>query len=450
MGASARHLHLVLLPGQALGLKKLFEEQRRHLFLVGGVGGGKTRFVAQAATMLAYANPPGVPGLAISPTFGMMADVLEPTLEEFWEENDIPFRHEKGRRIYILPETGSVIRCRSADRWRRLVGSNIGWAVWDEVCYTTEGERVLKVVQARIRHPRAAHRALVGATTPNGFDFLYERVADPNRPKEWEEGYAYVHASTRDNSFVLDADPRFVNRLEESYDPELAQQEIDGLFVNIGMGGRPYYPFDRNVHLKANDYDPKLPLSLYCDFNVDPMTWGVLQDPGRGRGRVRVIDEIAAAVQTEVACKEFIRRYPQGVGTVKVYGDASGNSRKTTGQADWEVIRQMLKVAPHVGSGNPPVLDRIAAVNARLKNAKGEIGMEIHPTKCPELVKDLEQCRFLKGTRELDKSDRKRTHSSDGLGYWAHWEYPVRAAADEAPQRQRLIERLRAKRRRRV
>src|SRR3546814_15888471 len=82
-------------------------DQVPRVFLVGGVGGGKTKFLAIAATLLAYANP-GCRGGAWSPTYGMLADILEPTFEEFWEEHEIRSEERRVGKACVRP-------CRS--RW---------------------------------------------------------------------------------------------------------------------------------------------------------------------------------------------------------------------------------------------------------------------------------------------------------------------------------------------
>ena len=76
-----------------------------------------------------------------------------------------------------------------------------------------------------------------------------------------------------------------------------------------------------------------------------------------------------------------------------------------------------------VPSSNPPVRDRITLVNARLRNAEGEIGMYVSP-KCKELIKDFEEVSYRADTTLIDKGrDPRRTHLSDALGYliWQEW-----------------------------
>jgi hypothetical protein len=70
-----------------------------------------------------------------------------------------------------------------------------------------------------------------------------------------------------------------------------------------------------------------------------------------------------------------------------------------------------------VPKANPPVRDRVAMVNARLRNARDEVQLLVDP-QCKELIDDLEQVSYHEDSMQIDKDkDRKRTHLSDALGY---------------------------------
>lgn len=201
----------------------------------------------------------------------------------------------------------------------------------------------------------------------------------------------------------------------------------------------PVYSFDRAVHVRDDlALDTHLPLALCCDFNVDPMVWLVGQHL---RGEVRFVDEIAipGGATTEAAVREFLRRYPEWISGVVIYGDASGSARKTSAsQTDYTIIRDALtKRFPSyrstVPGANPPVSDRVNAVNGRLRAANGETHLVIH-ARCKELIADLARVSWKPGTRDIDKSDRKRTHASDAAGYFVVTEYPVRSQSQPFPK----------------
>jgi hypothetical protein len=157
------------------------------------------------------------------------------------------------------------------------------------------------------------------------------------------------------------------------------------------------------------------------DFNVEPMCSVVAQVKD---GFVTVLDEIVLARATTFdACQEFMTRFKGHTAGVRVYADATGARRQTTGLSDVEIVRSALRgsafgeVLFKVPKSNPAVKDRVNLMNAKLEAASGEAMMRIDP-KCKELIQDLEQVSFLEGTSVIDKDkDPKRSHVSDALGY---------------------------------
>ncbi len=74
-------------------------------------------------------------------------------------------------------------------------------------------------------------------------------------------------------------------------------------------------------------------------------------------------------------------------------------------------------------------------MNAKLKNAAGDIYMRISP-RCKELIKDLEQVTYKAESTVMDKDrDPKRTHLSDALGYLIFQENRTQVRFGEQPRR---------------
>ena len=74
-----------------------------------------------------------------------------------------------------------------------------------------------------------------------------------------------------------------------------------------------------------------------------------------------------------------------------------------------------LKVKPV----SPRITDSVNAVNKAF-----EKDIIIDP-RCKGLITDLEQTANKPGTRDIDKSDKNRTHYSDGLRYFIDFEMPI-------------------------
>lgn len=185
----------------------------------------------------------------------------------------------------------------------------------------------------------------------------------------------------------------------------------------------PVYEFerDRNVDALRARIRSHLPIELGCDFNVDPMVWTVGQHEG---DEIWTSDEIVVegGATTKEACLEFIKRYPDAV-SVSIYGDSTGNRRGTRSRkSDYDVIKRVLGPAYpgrlhfYVPKANPPVQTRVDAVNAKLISATGLVSGFIHP-RCYRLIEDRSRVSWKPGTRDIDKSNRSRTHASDSDDY---------------------------------
>ena len=120
-----------------------------------------------------------------------------------------------------------------------------------------------------------------------------------------------------------------------------------------------------------------------------------------------------------------VRRYPHR--RMDAYPDARGGNRSTNAsQTDVQILESygMSNQSPRA---NPPVRDRVAAVQALLENGKGQIRLQVSET-CKRVIECLElQCYTDKG--EPDK-DAGFDHMNDALGYLIWREFnPLHAGA---------------------
>jgi hypothetical protein len=343
----------------------------------------------------------------------MLRDSTMAALLETLNDNGIPFELNKADYVVSMRETGSKILLRAVDEFERLRGTNLAWFGLDELTYTREGAWLR--LEGRLRDPRATRRCGFAVWTPKGFDWVHRKfVSNP------VEGYESVQARPFENRFLLAQVPDFYERLRGSYDENFYRQEVLGDYLNV-RGGLVYHAFSREGNVRRMEVDPARPLVWALDFNVDPMC-SVIAQVERG-GEVSVLDEIALRrATTEQACEEFEKRFGLPRAGVVVYGDASGASMNTTGHSDYQVIREyfatrLAGVVYKIPKANPAVRERVSLVNARLRNARGDVQLYVDP-RCKELIDDFEQVSYEEESTQIDKDkDRKRTHLSDALGY---------------------------------
>ncbi|MEM3434272.1 MAG: phage terminase large subunit [Candidatus Methanomethyliaceae archaeon] len=427
-GERLRTIQYVPLPSQA----RFHRSTARFKGYSGPVGSGKSQALCQEAIKLSYVNP-GRTGLIGAPTYPMLRDATQATLLEILGKNHIPYEFNKAENILIFKDTGSRVLFRAVEEFDRLRGTNLAWFGLDELTYTQEEAWV--VLEGRLRDPEAKRLCGFGVWTPKGYDWVYRRfIADP------VEGYEVIIAPPFENRYLLARVPDFYERLKRSYDPKFYQQEVLGEYVNL-QGSLVYHAFRRSEHVTEVEVRQDRPLLWALDFNVEPMCSVVAQIVGE---KIYVIDEIVLSrATTEEACEEFHARFPRHGGGVVIYGDASGGYAKTVGRSDYQVIREYFRragyhsVSYRVPRSNPPVRERVALVNAKLRTASGEKHLFISP-RCRELIKDLEEVTYKPDSTVIDKDkDPRRTHLSDALGYLIWQEF--RPGGEPGERSERLL-----------
>lgn len=416
---------------QALPSQLLFHRSdARFKGFSGPVGSGKSQALCREALFLAYMNP-GCAGLIGAPTFPMLKDATQAAFLQVLGDMKIPYDLNKAEQVLTLRETRSRILFRAVEEFDRLRGTNLAWFGLDELTYAPQ--EAWQRLEARLRDPKARRLAGFAVWTPKGHDWVWRRfVGSP------VSGYEAILAKPYENRFMLDKVPDFYERLKSSYDERFFQQEVLGEYLNI-TEGRVYFAFDRERHVEERKLDPNKPLMWAVDFNVTPMSSVIAQ---RGDREIAILDEIVQRQSTTIrAAEEFCKRYASHRGGVMVYGDASGNTKQTSGLSDFQMIgdefmrRGLTDYRTEVPRGNPLVRERVGLMNAMFGRSAGMANIVVHP-KCRELIRDFEEVQYKPGTAAIDKeADPNRTHLSDAIGYLVWREFRPRPRAGEQGHR---------------
>ena len=275
----------------------------------------------------------------------------------------------------------------------------------------------------------------------NHYFDLWQFANDPENADEWV-GFTW-HSSE-----VLD--PKEIASARKRMDARLFRQEYEGDFVT--MEGRIYYGFDRKLHIdKSLRYDPRLPLIVCLDFNVAPGSAVICQIQDYHGDREDVAKQIVVVLSevhqaqdstTPEVCREILDKWGHHTKEVIIYGDASGGNKGTakTDGSDWTLVKKTFatrwiasgrmrgsgQLRFRVPKSNPAIRDRVNAVNTHLQAADGTISTLVHPS-CKELIRDFEGVLAVKGSGgEIDKKNLKRTHWTDGFGYFIHRAFPLK------------------------
>ncbi len=409
------------------------------------IGAGLARFGRQVPGFRGCGTGRVTKGWVISATDSASRRVMQPKIFDNGMTGGkpafIPDREIKdfNKNFSILSlKNGSTIEFISAEtRTLNLAGAGLDWILIDEELDKT------KFDELTIRVEAGKQLLIFGACTllppegaVGGVSWLFGEKIKPWMEGR-REGYQLFGWSIYDNPFIL---PSEIQRLESKYPLGSVERRIrlDGEWLPGLQGARAYTGFDARLHVRPQGMlIQRRPLVWTWDFNVEPMVSLIGQRDGEiFRVHREMVLESDASIPEMVDW--FRNEYPQHLGEVWIYGDASGRSRNDAipgGRTEYGLILALMRtygspVRLKVPEANPLVSDRINAVNRVFKDETGTIRVEVDPS-CKELIADFEEVlRDNKGGIKK-VSDRKnpysrRTHPSDAFGYWVCREEPVR------------------------
>ncbi len=371
-----------------------------------GYGAGKTRALCAKAVMLAAANQ-GFIGAVMEPTGPLIRDIWQNDFDDFLEAYDIPYTFRASplpEYTLHLPGGDTNILCRSFENWSRIIGLNLAWVLADEIDTVTPNiaNKAFPKILGRLRSGNV--RQFAAASTPEGFRWMWNTFGSDDAQQRTDR--KLIKMRTADNPHLP---PDFIERLQANYDPQLLRAYLDGEFVNLTTG-QVYDRFDRSKHITTNPPDTsREPLRIGVDFNVGNMSAVIAIRQG---STLLVIDEISGAHDTDALAQEIQRRYPQR--QVYIYPDASGGNRSTNAsQTDIQIL-ESYGFSNQSPRSNPPVRDRVAAVQALLENGKGQVRLTIAAT-CRKVI----ECLELQSYNEKGDPDKDAgyDHMNDALGY---------------------------------
>lgn len=352
--------------------------------------------------------------------------------------------------LTIYFSIGSSITVMGMDKPERIEGSPWDGGVLDEY-----GNMKKQTWGSHVR-PALADRNgwcdLIGV--PEGRNHYYDQAKKAQASMLDPDGeWAYFHWISAD---ILSK--KEIAAAKQDLDELTYLQEYEASFVNFQ--GRAYYPWDEKIHQARIGYNPDQPLIFCFDFNVAPGVAVICQekrikDISTG---VTLIGETATGVigevhiprnsNTPLVCNRLITDWGDHKGRIKIYGDATGGARKTSGigGTDWDLVTKIMyrhygesRVDYCVPKANPSERDRVNSMNSRLLTMDKKVRLFVDPTKAPMVVKDLEGVQLIEGgSGEIDKKKNPElTHLCFAAGTLVEFEtgiYPI----ENAPENDRV------------
>ena len=403
-------------PGQ---LEFVDDQTTSILGVSAGYGAGKTRALCAKAVHLAMANQ-GFIGVVMEPTGPLIRDIWQSDFDDFLESYGIPYTFRASplpEYTLHLPGGDTKILCRSFENWQRIIGINGAWILADEIDTVNPAiaNKAFPKILGRLRSGNV--RQFAAASTPEGFRWMWQTFASEDG--KGREDRRLIRMRTQDNPYLP---PDFIERMQANYDPQLLKAYLDGEFVNLTTG-QVYDRFDRAKHVAVQMPDiSREPLRIGVDFNVGNMSAVIAVRVGKS---LYVVDEVSGAHDTDALAQKIKAHYPDH--KIYVYPDASGGNRSTNATQTDIAILESYGMSNQSPKANPPVRDRVAAVQALLENGKGEVRLKI-AASCVKTIECLElQSYTEKGDPDKDAG---YDHMNDALGYLVWREFnPLHAGA---------------------
>ncbi len=376
----------------------------KFLHLSGGFGSGKTYGLVMKAFQLSYINR-DIPGGMLCPTYGDFKRDVLPLMEEILGDHRI--KYDFVNMKFKFPWSRAPMYVVTGKQ--KIRGPNWGWGVINEL--TLIQYLRYKEFIGRIRLKAAICPQIASCGTPEGFGSDYhEHLIE----KPFSDKIKVVYGSTRANAHNLQED--YIPSLEASFDKIMLDAYLDGLFINM-IGNRFYYNYSEKNEDRSIVEDPEQDVHACMDFNVEHMTTTLWHF----NGQAQAFDEIVILnnADTEKMAQALKDRGYTPARTI-IYPDPSGNSRRTSGKADIQILRDAgfnrIKVKPKAADF------RTRQLSANNLFAKKNV--MINPDKCPTLKKDFLAVTQDSGTYEKIKDNPKLTHASDGFDYGMEHLFP--------------------------
>jgi hypothetical protein len=425
-----------LLPKQKEFLQIPHDNELDVSMYQGGFGSGKT-WCGSLLVIMGCRKYPGLRVLVGAKEYELLKNT---TMVSFFEHldamgyiKDKDYTYNKNDKKVVF-KNGSEVLFKGVEDPEKFKSLNLHWIELEEASQISDAS--FKALLGRLR----------GNIKPNWKNFKYRLFGhtNPQPNKGWiykrfvenpKENYRLIIAPTSQNVHLP---KHFVESLKEEYDEEYYRINVLGEFGNYSSGLVVKGWTSENE--RTINYNKDLPLHLTCDFNVDPMMWCIAH---KDDDNMFFFDELVVEnTCTQECIDEFIRKYPKHNNKIVITGDASGDWRNAQSEfTNYTIIQNALKaygynVEFRLRPYNPPVLTRIQAFNARVRNANGDCHIFVDPRKCKWLLYNIYNLMFKEGTSIVDVPTAKRMqtdreskfleHIFDAASYLVEFYHPIK------------------------
>lgn len=450
------------------GQDKFHASQAPYRALFGGRGSGKTTSGAQEALKRVAR---GLSGSVLNPDFENFKYSTWPEFKRWipWSKV-VPADRRMGehgwepRMPFVLHFTnGAVVYCKGLKNPDAARGPNLNWLWYDEAGRDRTGVAwQLAIAGVRIGPQPAAWIT----TTPRGTrhwtarEFFYKQFSEDTlqalaaaglQDIDLHDMYDAFFASIHDN--IANLDPLFYARMLASYQGKFAQQELEGLLVDIAEG-LVYDNFSSANITTDADYTPlrgDVELAYDDGFSTSPRVLLMLQQDGSGN--VYIFDELYHYRHQGATCiteaKEQLLQHMQAHANqwATEYGAFRSNGHQPPAleyNQEWHWRAEpMAPDVPYlarfaIACGDPSaaqlkdafrkadipartpkaasVREGIKRVYALIASDEGTVRVYVHP-RCENFIREVsEGYRYPEGGGDVPV--KEDDHGPDGFRYW--------------------------------
>lgn len=389
----------------------------KHRFVTGICGRrfGKTHLALRQIAK--HASVPDSLVLYCAPSYRMAKNIMWRKIKKkLLSLNWVKKINESELTIELVND--SIIQLRGTENYDALRGTGNSFIVLDEAA-DMDPEVWYEVLRPTLSDTGGSALFL---GTPKGMNWIKD-IYDMAKidPDNW----ASYQFTTIDGGNVP---PEEIEAARRDLDERTFRQEYLGSFESYA--GLIYYGFgDHNVG-PTPAITERDTILVGLDFNVDPLASVIAT---RINDQLYIHEEIViSGATTYDLVSEVRRKYPHN--RIEVMPDSSGAQRRTSSNTTDHAILHNAGWRVNVGRTNPAVLDRIAAVNSRLKSSTGAVHVTIN-NSCKKLIKGLGAQCYKEGTRLPEKGGANDlSHLNDAFGYLINWYWPIKREVDTSNQ----------------
>jgi len=424
--------------GQSDVIRDLFVDKScRYAVVNASRGFGKSYLAATAAIVAVQElmeldeSVPNKNVALIAPTYSQAVDIYYPLIAWQLGMEDFADKASKAAGTFWFPRNVQL-KLWSYEASQRMRGTGQYFVVADEVTSWKGAGMNLKESWESIIQPCVSTRwspqnakkfgansgrALI-ISTPKGYDYFYEMYNRQDSDEDWKN----YHYTYHDSPFL---DEEEIERVKLTLDPLKFAREYTASFEDSGTN--VFYTFNRKDHIDKTlpSFQDEEDVHVAIDFNVGIMASVIFAIRG---SQIHILDEMQGHPDTETLARALTEKY-NGHRIIS-YPDPSGRARKTSaavGVTDFKIL-ETNKIVTRAHTKAPPIVDSVAAVNKKFKNANGDIDMLIHP-KCVNTIRSLERTQWVESNPDSATIDKKEgiEHWTDALRYAVEYLYPIRA-----------------------